>query len=1099
MKKFLAIVITTMLLVFICYKYGYLLRNTFSKITENNICYISKTDDKNFYIYKLGKWHKEFIKGVNIGAAKPAYFPGELAITKEEYKRWFKYIGDMNANSIRVYTILKPAFYEALYEYNKETLHPLYLFQGVWLNEEDILAIGNAQNPKIKNQFKSDTQSLIDIIHGNKTLPKRLGEASGIYTKDVSPYVAGWILGIEWDPEFVINTNTLNAEDVTYTGKYLYTENASPFEKFLCEIGNATIDYETSKYNMQRPLSFTNWVTTDMLSHPNEPMEKEDKVSVNTEHIKSTNHFKPGLFASYHIYPYYPDFMNYQHDYAAFKDPDGRINTYRAYLRDLIKEHTVPVLVSEFGVPASRGKAHDNIHMGFNQGNIDEKTQGEMNAFMLQNIYDEGYCGGLVFAWQDEWFKRSWNTMDLDLPDRRAYWSNPQTNEQEFGLLAFDPGSKKSISYIDGNPKEWKKDKPVIESENFKLCIKSDEKYLYLFANIPDFDLNKDKFILPIDTTPHSGNSFINGTDITLPRPADFLITIDGKENSKVTVDAYYDVFYYTYAKTLDMINTNKIFETQNSGLFNPIYLCLNKELSLPEDHIILPLSKYETGKLVFGKGNPKDKDYYSLSDFYSDGDNLEIRIPWQLLNVMDPSSKKIITDFYKDGINAMPIEGIYVGGILIRNNISSSSNMALYYWDKWDAPSYHERLKPSYDILKTTFKKIEGADGTLYVYYSIIVLGSIILFFYLYIIWVKTLERQTTKKIQKYETLLTPLIDTILNDITKGRYVSLLNKNSLIQDISKNKLKKQVVENRIIYYLENDKGTSTRKLSIFCEELGIINKEIKQLSKNNIYAKALACKKLGELRSQKAVPYLLRQIDSPSQDVTYNALLALAHIGDTQGFLKAFEFINSSTRLSERSLIEIVDSFAGNKADIYFKMMECDNEFVSCIFIKSAGSYKDEVLAERISRFLTSDSKEKIIAATKALGRMNNSKYINTILGLLENENWEIRAIAAKALGTFHDTTALPKLINVLSDKHWFARFNAANSILALDQTLSTIAKVFEGDDPFAKDIILSAMENNNTLSLVLDDTGLSHNFAENTVRLIRNYIAKRGDSQSE
>ena len=78
-------------------------------------------------------------------------------------------------------------------------------------------------------------------------------------------YVSAWILGIEWDPDFVINTNKLNETNLNFNGKYLYSINASPFENWLAEIGDYSIKYETEKYGMQRPLSFTNWVTTDML------------------------------------------------------------------------------------------------------------------------------------------------------------------------------------------------------------------------------------------------------------------------------------------------------------------------------------------------------------------------------------------------------------------------------------------------------------------------------------------------------------------------------------------------------------------------------------------------------------------------------------------------------------------------------------------------------------------------------------------------------------------------------------------------------------------------------------------------------------------
>jgi hypothetical protein len=708
MKRYFGTITIIVIIIFSYIKLSPLIRDKFS-IYNGKISYISMVDDKNFYIYKYGKWQKQFIKGVNIGAGKPGTFPGELGITKEEYLRWFKYIGKMNANTIRVYTILKPDFYEALYEYNRKSSQPIYVMHGVWVNEEDIATLQDAYNEKITERFKQDIKNTIDIIHGNASLAEERGHASGTYKRDVSQYISAWILGIEWDPEFVLETNDKNNNKSKFQGDYLYTEGASPFEVWLAEIGEYALSYEAEKYKMQRPLSFTNWVTTDMLSHPNEPLEQEDMAVVNTEHIKKGHKLEAGLFASYHIYPYYPDFMNYQKEYANFKDRNGKINTYRAYLKDLIKEHKVPILVAEFGIPASRGMAHENIHMGFNQGFIDEKTQGEMNAFMLQNIYEEGYAGGLVFTWQDEWFKRTWNTMDFDIADKRAYWSNPQTNEQQFGLLAFDPGSEKSICYVEGDISEWKKEKPIAASENVRLYIKSDEKYVYFMAKVKGYEFDKDRLIIPVDTIKNQGNSSYKELGLKFKEQVDFVIDINNKNSSRILVDSYYDSFYYIYTK-LGMIDRVQEYESKNSGIFNPMYLCLNRQLYLPEDKKELPFSKYETGKLLYGDTNPKQDEFNSLADFYINGENIEIRIPWQLLNIMDPSSKMAMDDFYVGEILPIKIDGLSSGFILMKNgNAVEDSEMALYFWKEWDLPTYHERLKPSYYILKKAFKETGG------------------------------------------------------------------------------------------------------------------------------------------------------------------------------------------------------------------------------------------------------------------------------------------------------------------------------------------------------------------------------------------------------
>ena len=405
---------------------------------EGGMKVIGKSGDEYLQVYRNGAWEDLLIKGVNMGIAKPGSFPGETKITKQEYARWFDQISDMNANALRVYTIHPPGFYEALYEHNRFAENPIYLFHGVWVNEEVFLEKKNAYDPAVMNDFKEEIQRIIDLIHGNADLEERVGHASGKYVHDLSPYLLGWIIGVEWDPEGVVGTNEKNPNKTSYDGTYIMTENASPFESWLAEMMDFTATYEAEHYEWQHPMSFTNWVTTDLLQHPAEPDENEDLVSVNPNVIKSKEIFFPGLFASYHIYPYYPDFLNYEEKYVEYIDHRGKKNNYAGYLHDMKENHDMPLLVAEFGIPASRGLTHENVY-GFDQGNHSEQEQGQYVKSLFEDIVEEEMAGGLVFSWHDEWFKRTWNTMDYDHPDRRPFWDNIQTNEQHFGLLSFDP------------------------------------------------------------------------------------------------------------------------------------------------------------------------------------------------------------------------------------------------------------------------------------------------------------------------------------------------------------------------------------------------------------------------------------------------------------------------------------------------------------------------------------------------------------------------------------------------------------------------------------------------------------------------------------
>lgn len=688
---------------------------------ESGARYISKTDQNSFYVYDGNKWNEMFVKGVNVGAGKPGAFPGELAITYDEYYRWFTYISEMNANTIRVYTTLRPQFYNALFDFNqaaeKEGKDPIYVIHGVWVNENDIVTIEDAfgDDDKIMNDVIKSGQDIVDIIHGDKYLPVSKGHADGTYTTDISQYVIGWILGIEWEPSFVIGTDENNKDRSSYDGEFLYTVDASPFEAFLAEVGDKIIDYEMTNYNMQRPVAFSNWVTTDPLEHPNEPYVNEDIVEVNVEHVKWHDEYKPGMFVSYHVYPYYPDTFSFQADYINFKGPDGKPDPYLAYLEDIKKVHSMPIVISEFGIPASRGKAHENRVTGFNQGFIDEKTQGEMLVHMMNDMHIANLAGGIAFSWQDEWFKRTWNNNDLDVIDSRPYWSNTQTNEQHFGLLAFDPGTSDNIIYTDGKVDDWADIAPFYEDDDKTLYVKSDEAYVYFRLDSDSYDFNKDTLLIPINSIDNQGNRQFSEYGTSFSEDADFVLKIHGQDDSRLLVDAYYDNYYFRYGVLTDLIEKNNAFQSKNSGIFNPIRLALNKKLVLPQDKTVIPFTGYETGKLLYGISNPDHAEYNSLSDFYYEDGHLEIRIPWQLLNVMDPSKKMVIDDMNARGkISPLQVKGFDIGIEVIKDgSIKGTQNLAMkeYNWDEWDQPTFHERLKKSYYIVQQGFKELSAEN----------------------------------------------------------------------------------------------------------------------------------------------------------------------------------------------------------------------------------------------------------------------------------------------------------------------------------------------------------------------------------------------------
>ena len=229
----------------------------------------------------------------------------------------------------------------------------------MWVNDYVQNSRRDAFHDDFRKKFISDCKTVVDIIHGNKKIYNNSSYGSGRYLKDISQWVIGYILGVEWEDVTVEYTNRKYPERNRYQGKYMYTdENASPFEALLAEVGDKIIEYETVRYKQQRLVAFTNWPTTDPFDYPKDIESFFMKCAkVDVENIRTTDKFISGFFASYHVYPYYPDYLAYFDDQSGFIDEKGELNTYLAYLKMLVEHHAIPVVIAEFGVSTGRGMA----------------------------------------------------------------------------------------------------------------------------------------------------------------------------------------------------------------------------------------------------------------------------------------------------------------------------------------------------------------------------------------------------------------------------------------------------------------------------------------------------------------------------------------------------------------------------------------------------------------------------------------------------------------------------------------------------------------------------------------------------------------------
>ena len=652
-----------------------------------------------------------FWAGVNLGSSVPGQEPGALAATRPDFDRWFAEMGELGVTVVRVYTILGPAFYDALRDYNlRHPDRPLYVLHGIWIPEHRFYATGDIWDTQVVRDMKKEIADAVAAVHGDATIEKVPGHASGLYRSDVSPWLLGWSFGIEWDPEASYATDLKHRDMPAYQGRYIRAKRgASPMENWIASNLDEIATLEARR-GWSVPLTFTNWDTTDPLHHPEEPLFQEDLVSIDAMHLEATSAWPAGYFASFHAYPYYPDFLRWQRDYQTYHRPrDGKVDPYAGYIHDLRLHHAgIPLMVTEFGQPSSLGCAH-LAPLGRDQGCHSEQEAASNVVDMLHDLRDEGVAGGLVFMWLDEWFKFTWNTIDYELPHHnRALWRNVFTNEEHFGIIAAEPGPR-DLVVLDGHDDEWGTVPSIGHGSRSigDVAATSDAENVYLRLKVsPDLWRHK-RIVIGLDARP-GGNRGLPGLPGVDPG-AEMAVVIEPSAEARMYHAGWIETLGLRYGINKGYIPTSRADVLPGSGTWVRLRQILNYPYRLPESGRMNPTELRDASLMPWGTTDPASPAFDDRNLVMGRDGVLEIALPWGMLSVADPSSHRLYAVGLDGKVTTRRVDRL---GIAIAVDGEPPVTTRGYRWDGWDTVQWHERRKAGWPILQQAFHGYLGALG---------------------------------------------------------------------------------------------------------------------------------------------------------------------------------------------------------------------------------------------------------------------------------------------------------------------------------------------------------------------------------------------------
>jgi hypothetical protein len=136
-------------------------------------------------------------------------------------------------------------------------------------------------------------------------------------------------------------------------------------------------------------------------------------------------------------------------------------------------------------------------------------------------------------------------------------------------------------------------------------------------------------------------------------------------------------------------------------------------------DGSFFPAQVWERGRLRYGRQATS-----TLSDWYYDAAAgvIEVRIPWALLNVTDPSSATVLDDGVSPGrdFGTAHTDGFRIGVLTLSPGASPhvlgalpalhdgarwrAEDFPTWTWHTWEEPVYHARMKPVFEAMKAVW-----------------------------------------------------------------------------------------------------------------------------------------------------------------------------------------------------------------------------------------------------------------------------------------------------------------------------------------------------------------------------------------------------------
>ena len=274
-------------------------------------------------------------------------------------------------------------------------------------------------------------------------------------------------------------------------------------------------------------------------------------------------------------------------------------------------------------------------------------------------------------------------------------------------------------------------------------------------------------------------------------------------------------------------------------------------------------------------------------------------------------------------------------------------------------------------------------------------------------------------------------------------------------------------------FYSERPREEFTKILSVNKRQFVKLGKNYRSTTVRAYFAHVLGAFKLEESALNSGLTDLmLEYVLDDSVYARENALKALYSFGNARKVCAAFCSLSKKEIYhSEKLLVDGLLTFSGDFENLSYWLMKYFKELMECYQISVINylSYKREyeyndILIDYMDQEEASvDVKCCILRILgKEKGERNKKVLMKSVEQYLNATEWEIASVAAGALGGYDKDKKVEELLcHALTSRNWYVRINSAKSLIRISASDDSIQKILSGEDKYAKDALMYAMNN--------------------------------------